>query len=179
MIDICVYDSSIGELVLAAKENALVGLWMKSQKYYFGSLKGEQTKNGTTPILVQAKSWLDRYFAGEKPAISELLLAPEGSDFRKAVWAILCEIPYGETITYGELAKKAAGKIGKEQMSAQAVGGAVGHNPISIIIPCHRVVGAGGSLTGYAGGIEKKIYLLTHEGVNMEELYVPKNSTAP
>lgn len=102
-----------------------------------------------------------------------------GSEFRKEVWEVLCEIPYGELTTYGKISQKIAKKFGKQQMSAQAVGGAVGHNAISIIIPCHRVVGSNGSLTGYAGGIDKKIWLLTHEGVNMEHLFVPSKSTAP
>ena len=119
-------------------------------------------------MFVQAKEWLDRYFAGEKPRISELKLEPAGSEFRKAVWEALCQIPYGEVVTYGELAQKMAVLHNRERMSAQAVGGAVGHNAISIIIPCHRVVGANGSLTGYAGGIDKKIKLLTHEGAEKE-----------
>lgn len=102
-----------------------------------------------------------------------------GSEFRQTVWQALCEIPYGELTTYGELSQKIAARLGKQQMSAQAVGGAVGHNAISIIIPCHRVVGATGSLTGYAGGIDKKLQLLKHEGVNMDRLFVPAKSTAP
>ncbi|MCI9156887.1 MAG: methylated-DNA--[protein]-cysteine S-methyltransferase, partial [Lawsonibacter sp.] len=122
--------------------------------------------------------WLDRYFAGERPAISELPLAPIGSEFRKEVWQVLCEIPYGETTTYGEISQKIAARRGLERMSAQAVGGAVGHNPISIIVPCHRVVGSNGSLTGYAGGLQKKIKLLTHEGVDMERFFVPQRGTA-
>lgn len=119
------------------------------------------------------KKWLDRYFNGEKPKISEIDLSPKGSEFAKKVWEILCKIPYGEVTTYGEIAKKIAKTMNKDKMSAQAVGGAVGHNPISIIIPCHRVVGSNGSLTGYAGGIDKKISLLKHEGVDMTNLYVP------
>ena len=124
-------------------------------------------------VLKEAKEWLDRYFAGEKPLINELKLAPEGSDFRKAVWKILCEIPYGETFTYGEIAETLAKRNGVKKMSAQAVGGAVGHNPISIIIPCHRVVGKNGSLTGYAGGVDKKQKLLALEGADMSALFVP------
>lgn len=100
----------------------------------------------------------------QKPMLSELALAPQGSDFQQNVWKLLCEIPYGETTTYGELAKRVAAQMGRETMSAQAVGGAVGWNPISIIIPCHRVVGADGSLTGYAGGLDKKLRLLEIEG---------------
>ena len=122
--------------------------------------------------------WLDRYFAGENPQISELPLAPSGSDFRQMVWKILCDIPSGQTTTYGEIAKKIAARTGRSTMSAQAVGGAVGHNPISIIIPCHRVVGTNGSLTGYAGGIDKKIALLELEGVDMTKYFVPTKGTA-
>lgn len=115
--------------------------------------------------LKNTVEWLERYFNGEQPEIAELVLAPQGSEFRQIVWKNLCEIPYGKVVTYGELAKKVAVQMGRERMSAQAVGGAVGHNPISVIIPCHRVIGADGSLTGYAGGIEKKRMLLELEGV--------------
>ena len=130
------------------------------------------------PALRSAKVWLDRYFAGEQPRISELLLKPAGSPFRQAVWRILCDIPYGTVITYGEIARRMAAQMGRDHMSGQAVGGAVGHNPISIIIPCHRVVGSSGSLTGYAGGIDVKIKLLTHEGADLSRLFVPGKGTA-
>lgn len=129
-------------------------------------------------VLRRAAQWLDRYFAGDKPMIAELPLAPAGSEFRQHVWQILCEIPYGSVITYGEIAKRMAGRMGRETMSAQAVGGAVAHNPISIIIPCHRVVGAGGSLTGYAGGIDRKMQLLELEGVDLSGYFVPAKGTA-
>ena len=119
-----------------------------------------------------------RYFAGGRPPVAELPLAPVGGEFRQAVWKILCDIPYGEVTTYGEIARKMAARGNRRSMSAQAVGGAVGHNPISIIIPCHRVVGAGGSLTGYAGGIAAKIRLLKLEGVDMSRLFMPKKGTA-
>ena len=176
------YDSPIGPLLLVEKEGALAGVWMEGQKYYLGSLQKEASGQGKeyadTKVLGQTKEWLDRYFAGKRPDIGELTLAPAGSDFRKAVWKILCEIPYGEVTTYGEISRKIADRRGIERMSAQAVGGAVGHNPISIIIPCHRVVGADGSLTGYVGGWKKKISLLTLEGVDMEKLFVPEKGTA-
>lgn len=120
--------------------------------------------------LKQTVAWLDDYFAGNNPAIEALALAPIGNEFRQTVWQLLCEIPYGEVSTYGEVANLAAKRLGKERMSAQATGGAVGHNPIGIIIPCHRVVGANGSLTGYAGGINKKLFLLEHEGVDTSKL---------
>ena len=167
------YESPVGRIFLAAKKDALVGLWLENQKYFFSSLKEEPRKQDQYPVLEQAREWLNRYFAGEKPSISELECNPCGSEFRQAVWEILCQIPYGEVTTYGEIARKIAAKYGKERMSAQAIGGAVSHNPISIIIPCHRVVGTNGSLTGYAGGIDKKIFLLTHEGVSMEKFFVP------
>lgn len=158
------YQSPVGQILLAAKDDFLVGAWIENQKYFLGSLKEEQTEQDDYPVLLQARSWLDRYFAGKKPEISELKLAPGGSEFRRAVLELLCEIPYGQVTTYGEISKKIAVKFGREHMSAQAVGGAVGHNPISIIIPCHRVIGSGGSLTGYAGGLDKKRWLLMHEG---------------
>ena len=138
----------------------------------------DEIKEEEKEILEKTKYWLDRYFKGEKPSIDELDLSPLGSDFRKSVWKILCEIPYGEVITYKDIADTIAKKKGLKKMSSQAVGGAVGHNPISIIIPCHRVVGTNGSLTGYAGGIDKKVYLLKHEKVNMEKLFIPKKGTA-
>ena len=172
------YNSPVGKILLASKDNKLIGLWIEGQKYFLENLKEEVSKKDDEIILVKTKKWLDRYFNGEKPEISELDLEPVGSDFAKNVWLLLCEIPYGEVTTYGEIAKKMAKIMNKNKMSAQAVGGAVGHNPISIIIPCHRVVGSNGNLTGYAGGIDKKIKLLEHENVNMTNLYKPKKSTA-
>lgn len=159
------YDAPVGKLLLAEKDGALVGLWMEGQKYFLGSVKEDMEENRESAVLKQTVAWLERYFMGEKPQIKELPLAPVGSAFRKEIWEMLCEIPYGETTTYGELARKLAKKRGIEKMSAQAVGGAVGHNPISIVIPCHRVIGSDGGLRGYAGGIEKKRMLLEMEGV--------------
>lgn len=158
------YASPVGEITLAANEKGLAGLWIEGQKHFENTLPEEITYCEDNPILNLAKEWLDRYFAGERMKISGIPLAPEGNAFRQEVWKLLCNIPYGETTTYGEIAKKVAIKMGKERMSAQAVGGAVGHNPISIIIPCHRVIGKNGNLTGYAGGIDKKIRLLDIEG---------------
>lgn len=157
------YSSPVGCLTLAGTAEALTGLWIEQQKYFGGTLTGEAVRTDDLPVFLKTKEWLDRYFAGEKPQSAVLPLAPSGGAFRQMVWKLLQEIPYGQTVTYGELAKKAAALMGKEHMSAQAVGGAVAHNPISIIIPCHRVVGANGSLTGYAGGIERKRFLLEHE----------------
>ena len=172
------YVSPVGNLLLAERNGQLIGVWIEGQKYYCDSLRERTLDFTDTPILIQTKRWFDRYFNGERPEISELPLAPEGSDFRKTVWQTLCEIPYGKTVSYGELARRIADRLGLDRMSAQAVGGAVGHNPISIIIPCHRVVGANGNLTGYAGGIQKKLQLLALEGVNVEKLSVPTKGTA-
>lgn len=158
------YASPLGLLTLASDGYALTGLWMQGQKYFAATLSCDTVECGSLPVFTQAAGWLDRYFAGKRPSCSELVLSPAGSPFRKVVWDILCSIPYGRTITYGEAAKIAAELLGRPHMSAQAVGGAVGHNPISIIIPCHRVLGADGSLTGYAGGEAKKEWLLRHEG---------------
>lgn len=130
-----------------------------------------------TPVLAEAKRWLDVYFSGKVPDFTPPL-HPVGSAFRRSVWEILLQIPYGQTTTYGEIARQLAEKQGLPRMSAQAVGGAVGHNEISIIIPCHRVVGTSGSLTGYAGGISKKEKLLELERADMSRFFVPKKGTA-
>ena len=168
------YNSPVGKLFIASDGKNIIGLCLEKQKYYLDKIEKEAILKNDLPIFEKTKRWLDRYFRQEKPEISELLLLPKGNAFRQCVWKFLCEIPYGETITYGDLAKKVAKKLNKPSMSAQAIGNAVGHNPISIIIPCHRVVGKNGSLTGYAGGIDKKIKLLEIENVNMEKLFVPK-----
>ncbi|MDV0443304.1 methylated-DNA--[protein]-cysteine S-methyltransferase [Methanorbis rubei] len=168
----------VGTLTLASDGEDLVGLWIEGQKYFGDTIPDKMTEKNELPIFVSTKRWLDRYFSGEKPLVSELSLRPHGGEFRQEVWDILCEIPYGEVITYGEIAKKMANRLGKERMSSQAVGGAVGHNPISIIIPCHRVVGTSGNLTGYAGGVGTKAMLLEHEGVDMSALFFPKKSSA-
>lgn len=172
------YSTPLGLVMLASDGDNLVGLWNDGQKYYGGTLAENMTEKDELPVFIATKNWLDKYFAGQKPAISDLPLAPIGGEFRRAVWGILCEIPYGKCITYGDIAKNMAARMGKTRMSSQAVGGAVGHNPISIIIPCHRVVGANGSLTGYAGGISKKSKLLEHEGVDVSKLFVPIKGTA-
>lgn len=172
------YLSPIGKLTLACNESGeLVGLWIEGQKYFMDSIPLKSLSRRETPVLERARDWLDRYFAGARPKPSELPLAPAGSAFRREVWQLLCEIPYGEVVTYGELAKKIASRRGADHMSAQAVGGAVGHNPVSVVIPCHRVVGSDGSLTGYAGGLKRKIALLTHERVQMDGLFVPQKGT--
>jgi methylated-DNA-[protein]-cysteine S-methyltransferase len=175
---ITTYQSPVGKLTLAADGGNLVGLWLAGQKYFMAGFAGGVPRNDNLAVFAQVKSWLDRYFAGERPAAAELPLSPIGGKFRQAVWQILREIPYGEVLTYGEIARKIAARTGQTKMSAQAVGGAVGHNPISIIVPCHRVVSKNGNLTGYAGGIKTKEKLLKFEGVNMEKLFAPKKRTA-
>lgn len=175
-----IYPSPMGIITLACdgNRNNLVGLWTKGQKYHGGTIPEAMVEKNDIPLFDTTKKWLDRYFTGKKPGISELPLAPIGGEFRQGVWNILREIPYGKVVTYGEIAKKTAEKMGKKSMSGQAVGGAVGHNPISIIIPCHRVVGSNGSLTGFSGGVQMKIKLLELEGVDMSGLFVPKKGTA-
>lgn len=172
------YSSPVGRLTLASDGENIVGLWIEGQKYFLNTLSEQPVERNDFPVFQKAKDWLDRYFVGERPEIAELPLAPIGGEFRQGVWEILCEIPYGEVMTYGGIAKKMAVRMGRERMSSQAVGGAVGHNPISIIIPCHRVVGSNGSLTGYAGGIKTKVKLLELEGADMSRLFVPTKGTA-
>ena len=172
------YLSPVGKLTLASDGQHLTGLWMEGQKYFGGGILEILEEKDSLPLFITVKEWLNQYFAGEKPLPSQLPLLPLGSPFRQTVWHILCEIPYGEVTTYGAIAKKAAAQMRKETMSCQAVGGAIGHNPISIIIPCHRVIGANGSLTGYAGGIATKVKLLEHEGVELSRLFIPKKGTA-
>ena len=176
MVNTCKKKSLIGDVLLAADEIGLTGLWFEGQKYFANTLPNDHIQQ-ETEILTEAKRWLDVYFSGEEPNFTPPL-HPNGSTFRKAVWQILLEIPYGQTITYGEIARRIAVMKNTSHMSAQAVGGAVGHNEISIIIPCHRVVGTNGSLTGYAGGIDKKISLLKLEHTDMSCLFIPKKGTA-
>lgn len=156
------YASPLGPLLLASEGDALTGLWLPGQKYYAAGV-GPVAAEGDAPILRASAQWLDAYFAGQKPTASALKLAPKGSEFQRLIWELLRAIPYGETTTYGTLAAEAEARLGR-RTSARAVGAAVGRNPISIIIPCHRVLGAGGGLTGYAGGLDKKEWLLRHEG---------------
>lgn len=170
------YSSPLGGILLAADEIGLTGSWFDGEKYFADSLPAEHVERQTS-ILAEATRWLDIYFTGKEPGFTPPL-HPIGSPFRQAVWEILLQIPYGQTTTYGEIARQLAEKQGLEKMSAQAVGGAVGHNEISVIIPCHRVVGTSGSLTGYAGGIDKKVKLLELERADMRGFFIPKKSTA-
>ena len=155
------YSSPLGNIVLASDGCALTGLWFEGQKFFGSTLSGEQEEKDL-PVFGQTVRWLDLYFEGKQPDFTPEL-ALKGTPFQKLIWDILLTIPYGRTVTYGELASAAAEKLGRSRMSAQAVGGAVGHNPVSIIVPCHRVMGADGSLTGYAGGTERKKALLSLE----------------
>lgn len=167
--------SPVGTLHLASDGTAITGLWIEGQKYFAATLEKDSEEQPDLPLFRQAADWLSAYFAGEVP-LALPPLVPQGSAFRQAVWSLLLEIPRGRTTTYGALAQE----LRKQGISAsaQAVGGAVGHNPISILIPCHRVVGAQGSLTGYAGGIAAKQYLLELEGADMTGFYAPKKGTA-
>ena len=158
------YESPLGSIGLACSDEALVSLWLPGQAH-FGKGAQPVPSPDAHPILDQAARWLDRYFTGERMAVAELPLAPEGTPFQQVVWKLLLEIPWGQTATYGELAAKAAAILGKARMSAQAVGQAVGANPIAIIIPCHRCLGAKGRLTGYAGGLHLKRKLLDMEEI--------------
>ncbi len=176
MTNTATYKSPLGTILLAANEIGLTGLWFEGQKYFARTLPKEHISKETS-VLAEAKRWLDIYFAGKEPDFTPPL-QPAGSAFRQAVWQILLQIPYGQTMTYGEIARRMVEIRKVPHMSAQAVGGAVGHNEVSIIIPCHRVVGTGGSLTGYAGGMEKKVALLKLERTDMSQFFVPQKGTA-
>lgn len=166
------YASPVGNILLAADNTGLTGLWFEGQKYFALSLDKEHEEK-EIPLFERVKQWLDIYFSGKEPDFT-VPLHFTGTAFQNEVWEILCTIPYGQTMTYGEIAKQIAVRKGLLHMSAQAVGGAVGHNEISIIVPCHRVVGADGSLTGYAGGIDKKIKLLQLEKADMKSFFIPQ-----
>ncbi len=170
------YPSPLGNITMASNGGSLTGLWFDGQKYFADTLPQENCEK-ELPVFEQTTKWLDTYFRGEKPDFMPPLHM-DSSPFRLMVWDILIQIPYGKIVTYGDIARMIALKTGQKTMSAQAVGGAVGHNPVSIIVPCHRVVGTSGSLTGYAGGIGKKTALLTLEKVNMDSLFIPKKGTA-
>lgn len=160
-MDFCEHPSPVGPLYLTADEGGLTGIWMHPEK------------TEVFPVLSQANVWLDAYFSGS-PKDPDFRLNPHGTAFQKQVWDILLTIPYGKTVTYGAIAREMAARTGKKKMSAQAVGQAVGANPISILIPCHRVVGTNGKLTGYAGGLDKKEWLLRHEGWTQREGRIQK-----
>lgn len=171
------YQSPVGEILLAADEVGLTGLWFAGEKYYALNLdEGHEEKE--IPVFAEVKRWLDVYFTGREPDFMPPIHMI-GTPFQMEVWELLRKIPYGKTVTYGELARRIAEGRGLKRMSAQAVGFAVGRNEISLIVPCHRVVGTNGSLAGYAGGIDKKITFLKLEGAYKNEYFIPKHSTAP
>ncbi len=163
------YNSNLGKIIIVADNRYVYGLYFDNQKYLPENLEKLEINNNS-PIIKQVKLWLEEYFNGKKPNLENLPIKLIGSEFKMLVWSVLKTIPYGKTITYGEIAKTLARKTNKEKISARAVGNAVGHNPISIIIPCHRVIGANGKITGYAGGIDKKIALLKLEGINVNKI---------
>lgn len=169
MIYTCTLTSPLGDLTAAARAGKLCGLWFVGQKYY-PAKTAAWTHQPDYPLFAELRAWLAAYFAG-KSRLPELPLAPEGTPFQREVWDILLRIPTGQVSTYGNIAAQMARSRGLERMSAQAVGGAVGHNPISLVIPCHRVVGSNKSLTGYAGGLDKKKALLQLEGVNLKIIF--------
>lgn len=172
------YQSPFGSITLISDGNNLVNLFIEHQKYSENILSSDFVRQENHPVFNTTKKWLDNYFEGTNPPVDHLPLSPVGSDFRQVVWKLVREIPYGQVTAYGEIARQIAQARGIKAMSSQAVGGAIGHNPISIIIPCHRVVGANGNLIGYGGGIEMKIKLLKHEGLDMSGFYAPQKGTA-
>ena len=172
------YESNlIGLITLASDGEAIVGCWFGNDRYFGYGVKGEMEPKDDLPVFDQARGWLDRYFAGKAPDPRELPLSARATPFQLLVREALLDIPYGATTTYGDIANRIASETGKRS-SARAVGGAVGHNPLCIIAPCHRVVGADGSLTGFGGGIDMKVKLLEHEGVDLSRFYRPKRGTA-
>lgn len=166
------YQSPLGAIIIASDGEAIIGLWFDRQKYD-RSILAPECEERDVPVFARAVKWLDCYFAGREPDFTPAL-AVNCSPFRREVLEILQRIPYGQTRTYGEIAREIAQRQGRQKMSAQAVGGAVGWNPISLIIPCHRVIGASGNLTGYGGGIQRKLALLKLEKVDTERLFIPK-----
>lgn len=164
------YESPLGRILLAADDAGLTGLWFEGQKYYARTLDPDNIVRDL-PVFQESKKWLDIYFSGQEPDFAPPVHIT-GTDFQIRVWEILRRIPYGTTITYGEIARRIAEQKRMPHMSAQAVGGAVGHNKVSILVPCHRVVGKNGSLTGYAGGIERKIKLLALEKSELSALFL-------
>ena len=166
------YDSPLGGITIASDGKAITGLWFDGQKYFADTLD-KDFEEKELPVFEQTDQWLNIYFSGNAPGFTPSLKM-KTTPFRKAVWEIMLTIPFGQTMTYGMIADRIAKQKGLSRMSAQAVGGAVGHNAISLIIPCHRVVGTNGSLNGYAGGLDRKVKLLSLERVDMSALFVPE-----
>ncbi|WP_297391902.1 methylated-DNA--[protein]-cysteine S-methyltransferase [uncultured Peptoniphilus sp.] len=193
-----IYDSPLGKILILFDKDTLLGLYFEGQKEFHDLIKDEEVKNFNekevfngvekfnnkseiennkiceNKILEETKKWLNIYFSGLEPNFTPKINL-RGTEFRRDVWKILLEIPYGETLTYKDIANKLMASKKYERMSSQAVGGAVGANPISLIIPCHRVVGTSGSLTGYAGGLVRKLKLLELEGIDVNKFFMPKN----
>lgn len=174
-ISTCV--SPIGDITLGSDGESLIGLWFNGQKYDRSEFKGKAPEFADLPVFDEAKEWLNVYFQGKMPSFTPRIKVT-GSEFKRLVADILLAIPFGCTTTYGKIAKEAAKRLGKQSMSAQAVGGAVARNPIALIIPCHRVVGAKGGLTGYAGGIERKKFLLNLEHGDSSPLFTHRQTVA-
>jgi len=177
MIIVSHYSSLLGDILIAVQNDKLVGLWLENQKHYLSNFKENVKEDNQNEIILQVRSWLDMYFNRENPSIKQLDIELIGTEFQKMVWKILQTIPYGTVITYKDIALEIAKQKGIKSMSSQAVGSAVGRNPISIIIPCHRVLGSNKSLTGYAGGIDKKIKLLELENVELSTFTIPKEKS--
>jgi len=156
------YASPIGRILILTDANALLGLWLENQKYFGAGYNLEQAQQEKTEVSRRVFAWLDAYFKGENPATDEIPLASQVTEFRSKVLTVLQKIPYGQTATYSDILRELRAEYGKIG-SARAVGGAIGHNPISLLIPCHRIVGSDGKLTGYAGGLDKKAFLLKLE----------------
>jgi len=165
-------DSPLGKMLMASDGEFLTGLWFPKGRYFAEGLFGKEIER-ELPVFDKTKEWLGIYFSGKDPGFLPKIKL-EGSSFRKRVFELMLEIPYGKTITYGDIADRVALEKGQSSMAAQAVGGAVGRNPISIIVPCHRVMGKGGNLTGYGGGLETKLFLLKLEGIDTSGFFVPK-----
>lgn len=170
MIYLTQEESPLGQLTLAAKNDQLLGIWVAEQSYFGAGLLEDSLQKDDLALFHESKAWLQQYFTGQRPDPRWLPLAPQGSPFRQAVWSRLMDIPYGQVVTYGSLAQELAPRFGHARPSARAIGNAVGHNPLTIVIPCHRVIGAGGKITGFASGLDRKRWLLAHEGYDTNSL---------
>ena len=172
------YDTGlIGALAIASDGEAIVGCWFENDRYFGIGVDGSAERRDDLPVFDQVREWLDRYFAGAVPDPRELPLAARATPFQLLVREAMLDIPYGQTTTYGDIAERIAAQTGRRQ-SARAVGGAVGHNPLCLFVPCHRVVGANGSLTGFGGGLDMKVKLLQHERAMRDDFFCPKKGTA-
>ena len=161
------YKSPLGQMTMASDGECLIGLWFDGQLRFASTINADEAEEcAELPVFARTRQWLDEYFSGKAPSFMPPIRM-QGTDFQQMVWQLLLKIPYGTTSTYRDIARKVANERGIATMSAQAVGGAVGRNPISIIVPCHRIIGTDGTLTGYAGGIERKEKLLLLERIKI------------